>query len=29
VVTRTATGTQEGRICGCVFVRLIGAEGWD
>ena len=29
VATRTATGTQEGRVCGCVFVRLIGAEGWD
>ncbi len=29
VVTKTEKGTHEKRGCGCVFVKLIGEEGWE
>jgi len=29
VVTRADAGVQERSVCGCVFVKLVGEEGWD
>ena len=29
VVTRTEGGIDKRTVCGCVFVKLIGKEGWD
>ena len=29
IIEKTKSGTREQEICGCVFVPLVGKEGWS